>query len=292
MKKGIIVVNAFLRPKETLKQAERLKNEFASLGAKVDIVNDCFLKSGIINGNIHSDYGVDFVVFLDKDKYQSAILSRSARLFNGHEQIRVCDDKGETYLKLALGGFALPDTVFAPVCYSQDDSYSEEFLMGVEDKLGYPMIVKESYGSMGKGVYIVNDRTELKAVSEKLKNKPFLFQKFISSSFGKDVRVTVIGGKAKAVMMRENKTDFRSNVSLGGTGKSLMGDTAYSEYLAVAEKVAAYLGLDYAGVDLLIGENNKPVVCEVNSNAFFFESEKATGVNIAKLYAEYIMNNI
>jgi len=49
------------------------------------------------------------------------------------------------------------------------------------------------------------------------------------------------------------------------------------------------LGLIYAGVDILYGEGGKPVVCEVNSNAFFGEIERVSGINVARAYAEEIV---
>ena len=64
------------------------------------------------------------------------------------------------------------------------------------------------------------------------------------------------------------------------------------EYINQAERVAKILKLDYAGIDVLIGEDNKPIICEVNSNAFFGGIEKVTGVNVAKLYAEYIKSSV
>ena len=68
---------------------------------------------------------------------------------------------------------------------------------------------------------------------------------------------------------------------------------AYNKRLekAAAEKAAQVLKLDYCGVDLLYGEDG-PVLCEVNSNAFFEGLEAATGVNVAKLYAEYIVGTM
>ena len=60
---------------------------------------------------------------------------------------------------------------------------------------------------------------------------------------------------------------------------------------AVEEPAAASLGLDYAGVDIL-EENGKLFLCEVNSNAFFSGIERATGKNVAAMYAEHIVKNI
>ena len=41
------------------------------------------------------------------------------------------------------------------------------------------------------------------------------------------------------------------------------------------------LGLDFAGVDVLFGEDGKPLVCEVNSNPHFKSTLDYTGVDVA-----------
>ena len=45
-------------------------------------------------------------------------------------------------------------------------------------------------------------------------------------------------------------------------------------------------------MDFLIGKDGNPLVCEVNSNAFFKGFEKVTGINVAKKYAEYILKDL
>ena len=52
MSKGIIIINPYLVPKESVHQAERLKEEFNKLGVEVDIVTDSFLQSILTDGNI------------------------------------------------------------------------------------------------------------------------------------------------------------------------------------------------------------------------------------------------
>ena len=142
---------------------------------------------------------------------------------------------------------------------------------------------------MGKGVYKADDFGQLKSLSESLKLKPHLYQKYLGKAAGKDVRMIVIGGKFLCAMIRENADDFRSNVALGGKGRAYKPDKAFID---AAEKCARVLGLDYCGVDLLFGDNFEPYVCEVNSNAFITEIEKITGVNVAKAYAEHILKNL
>ena len=291
MVNGIIIINPFLLPKESVIQAQRLKEEFNNIGVNCQIVTNGYLKSSLKNGSIETDFScVDFAIYLDKDKYLSQILEKNGvRLFNSHNAIRVCDDKAETYIALANKGFNLPDTIFGALCYSDSCQIEESAVNQIASSLGFPLIVKECYGSMGKGVYKVDNLIELKTIMEKVKTKPHLFQKFINTRSGVDVRLIVIGGKVIGAMERRNDKDFRSNVARGGQGVQIQPPKSFIE---TAEKIAKELNLDYCGIDLLYGENNVPIVCEVNSNAFFEGLEKATGINVAKKYVEYVIESI
>ncbi len=285
--KGIIIINPFLIPQESVRQAERLKQEFNSKGVVVDIVTDGYLKVSIDGENISSSIDADFAVYLDKDKYLSEILERKGlRLFNRHSAVRVCDDKARTYIALADKGFNLPKTIFGALCYNSECKIDDNAIEKIAEKLGYPVIVKECYGSMGKGVYKADNKAELKSVMEKVKTRPHLFQEYIGFKKGVDVRLIVIGGKAVATMERRNDNDFRSNVARGGTGVAV---DLPKEFVLTAERIAKELNLDYCGVDLLYGKDDKPIVCEVNSNAFFEGIEKVTGVNVAQKYVEHII---
>ena len=50
--------------------------------------------------------------------------------------------------------------------------------------------------------------------------------------------------------------------------------------------------LDFAGIDILFGENDEPVFCEANSNAHFKNLYDLTGVNTAEFIVEYIKKQI
>lgn len=288
--KGKIIINAFLRPKESVLQANRLKEEFNKLGVEIEIVSNGFLRAMLVGDKIVTDlFDTDFCVFLDKDKYLSESLKKAGvRLFNKHDAIRVCDDKGRTCIALSDSGVKIPDTVFGFLSYSTEDIIPDNFADQVINKLSLPVVVKESFGSMGKGVHLATTKDELVCLMEKLKNTPHIYQKYIDCKVGTDVRLIVIGKKVCAVMERRNDIDFRSNVGQGGYGKKIDCD---KEFIKTAEKCAEILGLDYCGVDLLYGKDG-PIVCEVNSNAFFNEAEKVTGVNIASLYANYIIESV
>ena len=286
--KGKVVINPYLVPEQSVHQAQRLVEEFNKLGVQVEVVTDGFTRAGLTDNALFiEDFNADFVIYLDKDKYLSEILEKKGvRLFNKHNAVRVCDDKAQTYIALESSGVKMPDTIFGGLCYRQDLPVNEKFADKIIEKLSLPVIVKECFGSMGKGVYKADDRVQLLEIMEKVKLKPHLFQEYIDGEVGVDTRVIVIGKKAVGAMERRNLKDFRSNVGVGGCG--IMVDLS-PEIKKVAESCASVLDLDYCGVDLLKDKKGNVLVCEVNSNAFFSEFEKVTGINVAKTYAEHVV---
>lgn len=87
-------------------------------------------------------------------------------------------------------------------------------------------------------------------------------------------------------MLRESDKDFRANISQGGKGKLINLTTEQEEIALKAHKV---LGLDFSGVDLLFGEDNKPILCEVNSNLNFLSFEELWGKSFGAEILKYIL---
>ena len=284
--KGFVLINAFNKSDSYLNQPSRLKEEFIKRNVELDILSNDGLRTYIDgDGKIFNGYkGYDFCIYFDKDEYVSACLEKCGiRLFNSAEAVRVCDDKYRTYIALSDCGVKVPTTFCAPLCYTNGATVDNDYVESLERVLGFPLVVKTNYGSLGASVKLINNEDELIAYANREAFTPHIYQKFIKS--GEDIRIIVIGGKAVASMKRINKSDFRSNVELGGVG------TAYipsNEERELAERAAKALNLDYCGVDIL-DDNGRPVLCEVNSNAFFKGIESVTGVNVAAAYADYII---
>ncbi|MBQ7924312.1 MAG: RimK family alpha-L-glutamate ligase [Clostridia bacterium] len=291
-KRALVLINAYLQSESQFSQAERMKEELEKLGVRTDILRNDGFYAVVSDGKIKTELveKYDFCVYFDKDKYVSEALEKAGlKLFNNHEAIRVCDDKMQTYIALCGKNIPMPKTVSGLLCYHENATIRKQTVDKVESLVGYPVIVKECFGSQGKGVYMAKDRTELVALMKKLKCRPHLFQETVKTSVGKDVRVIVVGGKAIAAMLRQSDTDFRSNIELGGKG------SAYSlpfQTQMLCEQIAEELALDYCGIDILFGVGGKPLVCEVNSNAFFAGIERVTGVNVAKAYASHICRQV
>lgn len=233
----------------------------------------------------------DFVLFWDKDiKLANYLEGEGLKVFNSSESIRVCDDKSLTYLKLYNKDIKLPKTIFSPLLYYHDITEDNEYIDFIIDKLHFPFVFKECFGSFGQQVSLVNNRNEFIEKIKSVNVWPFVMQEFIKSSFGRDLRVYVVGNEVKAVMKRENKNgDFRANIEIGSRGTLYNANDKQKE---MAIKVVKELGLDFGGIDLLFGENDEPIFCEANSNAYFNELNKIANINVEDYIFEHILNKI
>ncbi|MGN0804207.1 MAG: RimK family alpha-L-glutamate ligase [Candidatus Coproplasma sp.] len=288
--KGLILKNAYMSFEEYDSQAMRLKQELENLGVPTDIIRNRFYPV-CVGGEVFTNLkNYDFCIYLDKDKYVLKGLQKCGiRTFNSYNAIELCDDKMLTFLELSNHNVPLPLTIPAPLCYDESIEIDESAIDNLEQKLGYPVVVKLCYGSRGAGVFLAKDRRELIKYCNEFKCRPHLYQKFIKESFGRDLRVIVVGGKVLGGMLRQSNGDFRSNVALGGNTKPYNIDSQTAE---LCVKTADILGLDYCGIDLLLSENGQKYVCEVNSNAFFHGFEKTTNINVAKAYAQHIIEQM
>ncbi|MGB8455416.1 MAG: RimK family alpha-L-glutamate ligase [Anaerocolumna sp.] len=233
----------------------------------------------------------DFVLFWDKDVRLAEFLEmKGYPVFNSSRGIAVCDDKSLTHLYLQGAGIRMPKTILAPMTFSNIGYNNLEFLGQVEKELSYPVIIKECFGSLGQQVYLANNNQELKEKVFTIGAKPMLFQEFIKSSKGKDLRLQVVGNQVVAAMYRySDNGDFRANISNGGKMKSYEPN---QKQIDLAVECCKVLGMDFAGVDILFGKNQEPVICEVNSNAHFKNMYDCTGINVADSILSYIIKRI
>lgn len=232
----------------------------------------------------------DFAIFWDKDIMLAKQLEdMGVRLFNSSNAIDFCDNKAQTYLQLTKANIRIPKTIIAPKTFEGLGYTNFSFLKIAIKKLGLPIVIKECYGSFGQQVYLAKNEEEAEAIITKIGHKDFVFQEFISSSYGKDVRINVVGHQVIASMLRYNHNDFRSNISNGGNMKNY-AVSEEQKMLAIASVDA--LGLDFAGVDIMFGPNNDPIVCEVNSNPHFKSTLDCTGINLAEYIIKHIIREL
>ena len=287
---GIIIINQELG--HNAYKIKRFKEEFTKVGIALDVfVNDgtlAIIRDSKLQINLPE---CDFVIYLDKDIYLARILEKEGyRLFNRAGFIKLCDDKALTNIACANRGIKMPDTIAGPLFYSQElKEENFKFLDTVIEELGLPLILKRVYGSLGLGVYLIKSKEELIEAYKEHCRAPLLFQKYVGSSYGVSARVIVIDKQVVGGFIRYNKTDFRSNFGDQSSSRPLKdGDKCF----ALAKYIADELDIEYAGIDFMFLESGEPILCEINSNAFFEEFEKVTGINVAREFALMVKRKI
>ncbi|MFE7511042.1 ATP-grasp domain-containing protein [Streptomyces sp. NPDC057540] len=179
------------------------------------------------------------------------------RLINPAEAVLAAVNKFWHLQRLAAAGIPVPDT------RTHTDAPLEDVLdAGVPE----PCVVKAVRGHRGRRVFLAADGTALRSVAGSLDDRhPYLLQRYVAHSHGRDLRVVVVDGRAVAAAER-TAGDGRlvSNLAQGGTHAVRTGRHPAAEALAVA--AARAIGLGVAGVDLLFEEDGSFSVCEVNCN--------------------------
>ena len=239
-----------------------------------------------VSGGLKGITPPDFAIFWDKDIYLAKQLENlGIRLFNSASSIELCDNKALTALRLAKFGIPSPKTVIAPKTYEGTGFNNMGFLDSASKATGFPMVIKEVFGSFGQQVYLAENLQQSEEIIKSLGFKEFIMQEYISEHRGMDIRINVVGGSVTSAMLRFNNNDFRSNISNGGISAVY---TPTAEQCRIAIDACKAFGLDFAGVDILLGENGVPLVCEINSNPHFKSTLECTGDNLAVDIMEYI----
>ena len=205
-------------------------------------------------------------------------------LINGSYAIDNVKDKLYTQQILGQSNLPVPKTML--VKHPIDVDF-------IQQSIGYPCIIKTLSGSFGAGVFMADNKTQLKQLLKMAEitneNYDIIIQEYVKDSYGKDLRVLVINGKVVGCMMRQSiDDDFRANITRGGEGIPFQ----ISEDIEwIAGESSRLLDLDIAGVDLLF-DNGGYKICEVNSSPGFEGMDKYCNTNIAEQIVTYVKYKI
>lgn len=224
----------------------------------------------------------------DHSYFSLAIVRQFERMgvnvFNNSDTLERVRDKLHAHQILAEEGLPTPDTMLAKFPVNVEL---------VEETLGFPVIVKTLHGALGSGVFLIENAKSfedlLNLVNETQPNMLLIFQKFIASSKGRDLRVLVVEGQVIAAMQRTAKNgDFKANYSQGGSISKFDID---KEAAKIAIQTAKVLGIQVAGVDLLFTEDGY-TICEANTFPGFKGLEQATNVNVPEAIFNAMQNHL
>ncbi len=191
-------------------------------------------------------------------------------------------NKLSDFIKLAKANIPVPESYHL---------HSYEKFESIAGKLGFPFIIKLTRTGKGSGIYKIDNLNELKEFIEIRENegieaKRYLLQKFVDYKY--DLRVLIIGEKIFCMQRIPKENEFRANFSLGGSVEVF--DLSKDDE-GLARRAMEAVNLEIAGVDLLIGKDDRRFILEVNHTPGMLGMEKATGLNITKIYLEYALSH-
>mgnify|MGYP001025856058 CR=1 FL=1 len=224
----------------------------------------------------------------DRNFFSFAVIRQLRQLgvpvLNNEKTIEKVGDKLHTHQILAREGLPTPTTLLAKFPVN---------LELVEKHVGFPVVVKTRLGSNGSGVFLIEHQNAfsdlMNLIEETNPNIQLIFQKFVSFSKGRDLRLFVVDGHVVAAMERRAKEgDFKANYSTGGTVQLFEPD---AEAVDLALRTSEILNIDIAGVDLLFSEEGY-TICEANTFPGFKGLEQATGENIPRYIFEAMQRRL
>ena len=149
--------------------------------------------------------------------------------------------------------------------------------------VGLPFILKYRFGKQGMNIYIINNIEEFNEVIININPSDYLLQEYIKNTYGKDVRVFIIGNDVIGACMRVNNSDFKSNLAQGGLSYHYeIDDIIKNNSLKLAKELKG----DIISVDYVFGDNGL-LFCEANTNPGF-ASFNYLGYPIRELFMKYI----
>jgi ribosomal protein S6--L-glutamate ligase len=202
-------------------------------------------------------------------------------LVNKLKAILLSKDQFQTLQALSAVQLPVPDTGFV--------NSIEGFHKVLVRLGGYPVVLKQVSGRVGEGVFLVKTEHQARLILHNTleTGKGMLVQRFIPPENRLDIRVLVIGGKvAGAMKLKPNPGDFRSNFHLSQRSWSV---ELQAEWEEIALKAADALGLEIAGVDLIVDDKKRVLVIELNYSPGFTGLEAATGLDIAGRIIDYVV---
>lgn len=203
---------------------------------------------------------------------------QGVHVYNDSACIETVADKLHTHQILVEKGLPTPTTMLAKFPIQTDL---------VEEKLGFPLVVKTLLGVNGSGVFLMENRKSFEdlmaLIAETNPNIQLIFQEFIAKSRGRDIRLFVVDGEVIAGMERRaHDGGFKANISLGGEGIEIQPD---QDAIDIALKTAEVLNIQVAGIDLLYDEGGY-TVCEANTFPGFKGLETFCDINVPRMIFE------
>lgn len=209
-----------------------------------------------------------------------ALQRQGKKVLNPPRALESAVDKFLASELLQSHGLDIPHTF----CCQDSDTAMEAF-----ERFGKDIVVKPLFGAEGRGILRIEDEQlawRVFRAIEKIGGVIYL-QPYIKHP-GWDLRIFILGEKVLGGMKRTAPQGaWMTNVAQGGKGEAYKLN---SNLETIGIKASNAVGAEIAGVDLILDENGKWLVLEVNAVPGWKAFAPVTGIDIAReilIYANH-----
>ena len=257
------------------KESKAILNAVDGLGYDTEWLRGENTVVDIQDGEVRLEPEVDIVVnrlLLSKEEQPAealglaTTLDRARPMLNNPTSTMTAMHKFATGTALAEAGLPVPDALLA---------LSSETLNSRRERFGDEVVYKTAIGTHGGGTWKLDTDD---SVNPMVGSRQAFLQELIEHDEQRhhDLRVYVVGQRVVGAMNRyAPEGEWRTNVALGGSVEDAT-DGLNEEVITIAKRAADVIGLDYAGVDVVQGEDGYYVL-EVNPTAGFKGLFQAAG---------------
>ncbi|AZR74172.1 alpha-L-glutamate ligase [Anoxybacter fermentans] len=217
----------------------------------------------------------DWILFPEYWQVNFLVYGLKKRIFPNINTYHLGHDKVE--MTRAFWAVCPENTPYTQILASTDANIEQ-----VLDEFTFPFVTKEVRNSMGRGVFLIENKKDFLEYAQK--NSILYVQEYLP--IDRDLRIVYLGDKVITAYWRIGaEGQFHNNVSRGG---SISFDDIPEEAIRLVEKVARKLGINHAGFD----------VAEVDGHYYFLEFNHMFGnqallekkIPVGRLIYEYLQS--
>jgi alpha-L-glutamate ligases, RimK family len=277
-------------------QVKQLRRSFKDLGSETifcplaDIAFDTRYPSGIAVPTLEGALPAGVIVRSISAGTFEAVTRRLGILhafghlgvpvWNSAKAIERCVDKSTTTFFLANAGIPTPET------FAVEGPANARSIIEREISRG-PLVLKPLFGSQGRGIRLIRSTEDLPDPDE-IDNVYYLQRLVVRNGPPyRDYRIFVCNGEILGMMGR-CADGWITNIARGATAEAVVGPLRQKlEELALA--AAGAVGADFAGIDIVQGNEGNFLVLEVNSMPAWTGLQSVVPVRIADCIARAML---
>ena len=245
----------------------------------------------------HVPYGImNFSQYPNESLYRyiREMEFRGSRVISPIKNIKIADNKMSAHIELKYAGIPVPKTIDLNLSVGYDN-----YVDYIEKEIGFPCVIKVPSAAMGSGIHLIKDIQECRDLLILLRqcigllpdgHSPInmIVQEYVAKKPGYDIRAIILNGEFILAMSRYNPTNWKTRRT---DAKIVIREhiTLDPEVVKMCIRVNEILGINFSGLDLLVGDNGI-LVNEVNTFPGMFRVDEVCKTNVVKLITEYLIN--